>query len=387
MTTEPVSVPAVRWTPNVVRGPKLGNHQAEVDTKVFIEVLYGLSGEYDLADDRSDEEQSDEPVSETQSDEQRIDPLISLMTSPVIIRSQNIEFIKEKFPLADKSTESDLWPSNVVQNISPAEPIIQQEPVLNSIAVILPDESGHKFSDVPANSSPIKVPKWVEDDVSVKEYSTNTVTSVASASSEAEPVKAETVEIDTINLDVNKNLEPTPAVHILSQISSSIPTMMSKVPEPISGQRPLPFESQAAPVEVKALRFKLQPEELGEVEVTLRRIGSELKVTINVAEKVAAESIGRDKNFLEDRLGVLIVSGPSPSVTITMEVRNPDHMSGLSSQSGTGQGSAEAALSGGRGFGRESRSAPHDTPRNSGRSDIDDESHAKKVDSGIGRIV
>jgi hypothetical protein len=163
-----------------------------------------------------------------------------------------------------------------------------------------------------------------------------------------------------------------PALQVLSQISISVsqgtgqPLVLSTV------QNFHHFDQhEALHSEQKLLRFMLQPESLGDVEVTLRQIGQDTKVTISVMAGAAAEAVSRDMVLLEDRLGLLLGSNMTGLVTVSIEIRDPELDQGQFMHPGIRQHPDGTELSSGRGFGREGRGHSHDQReplRNSGNS-------------------
>jgi hypothetical protein len=161
---------------------------------------------------------------------------------------------------------------------------------------------------------------------------------------------------------VNQSDEPSeksPVAQIL--------TLISSVPPP-STEQSVMFTSRNYTYNqlefhhstVRQLRFMLQPETLGEVEVAIRRTGSDTTVTISVGSRSAADAIVRDMVFLEDRLGSLLSSGGVGSVSIAMEIRSPEADFRSASHLEGNQLSNGATYSEGRGFDRDNRSGAHD---------------------------
>ena len=151
----------------------------------------------------------------------------------------------------------------------------------------------------------------------------------------------------------------SPAQQILSQISGSsfqaagkseIATLVSH-----TGDQPDVPRS-----EVIHLRFMLQPEMLGDVEVALRRTGSDTSVTIIVAGKATSDALTADMAILEDRLGSLFAIGGMGSVSISMEIRSPETDVGKSGLAEGGQSFGSATFSEGRSFDGDSRSGSSD---------------------------
>ena len=80
----------------------------------------------------------------------------------------------------------------------------------------------------------------------------------------------------------------------------------------------IPAEIQHTGV-IRVLRMKLKPEALGEVDVTLRRSGTELRVEVNVAKQAAANAIQADIELLKERIGSLLHPESPRSVHITVQ--------------------------------------------------------------------
>ena len=112
--------------------------------------------------------------------------------------------------------------------------------------------------------------------------------------------------------------EVAPAKQILAHISSESNTL------PLGGlSRPQhSLERDAVlsqPTEIRVLRMKLRPEELGDVEVTLRRTAGEMKIHIAVTKEAAAEALRRDLSILEDRMGTLVTGSAAQTITIAVQ--------------------------------------------------------------------
>lgn len=88
--------------------------------------------------------------------------------------------------------------------------------------------------------------------------------------------------------------------------------------------------------EVKVLRMKLKPEELGDVEVVLRHTGGETHIHISVSRPAAAEALRRDLGILEDRLGPLLAATVPPAITISVQAENQTQAAHLGQENQTG---------------------------------------------------
>lgn len=118
-----------------------------------------------------------------------------------------------------------------------------------------------------------------------------------------------------------------PALQIISKLSE-LTDQASAASSPLSAPQSLRMaghEDLPRP-ELRALRLRLQPEELGDVEVTLRRAGQETKVLIAVSSKAAAEQLSRDLTLLEDRLGSLLTSGAGQTVSVSLQSQDTGAM-------------------------------------------------------------
>jgi hypothetical protein len=180
---------------------------------------------------------------------------------------------------------------------------------------------------------------------------------------------------------------PSPAVQIMSQITAAMPPgqVQATAASPLQ-QAQFADPALASPSDVKALRIKLQPEELGEVEVTIRRAGLQTKVTITVAGKATAEALSMDKGFLEERLGSLFTPGTANTVMVSMEIRETGPAPDQSPQTGGGQGWSETAA-GGRGFGRDGRPDHREHTLGMTGDEHETEDRSMRMAAGMGRVV
>jgi hypothetical protein len=180
---------------------------------------------------------------------------------------------------------------------------------------------------------------------------------------------------------------PSPAVQIISQINAAVAEGQVQATA-LSATQQAQFADPAlpSPSEVKALRLKLQPEELGDVEVTIRRAGLHTMVTITVTDQAAMEAISKDKGFLEERLGSLLTPGASNTVMVSMEIRDAGPAPDQGPQTGGGQGSSEAAP-GGRGSGRNGRPDHHEHSAGMTGDEHETDDRILRVAAGSGRIV
>lgn len=204
------------------------------------------------------------------------------------------------------------------------------------------------------------------------------------------PSEMEPLASAPTNPDLGATFIPSPALQILQQIDHSLTEQTGQPGSPSSMQQLRVADQPTAPLaELKSLRFMLQPENLGDVEVRLRRFGLEMKVTITVAGKAAAETLSRDMSILEDRLGGLLAAGPGGSVNVSLEVRDPEPPTPQDMQNSEEQGTNNEALPGGRGFAQDGRSGAnnHHSPVRLSKEESNVEDLAAGSAAGTGRVV
>lgn len=204
------------------------------------------------------------------------------------------------------------------------------------------------------------------------------------------PSSMDTPSLAPEHPDPGPTFAPSPALQILQQIDRLLSGQAGPTSSPSSVQQLHMAGPPVVPVaEVKSLHFMLQPENLGDVEVMLRRTGLETKVTITVTGKVAAEALGRDMSILEDKLGGLLATGPGGSVIVLMEVRNAEPATTQNMQHSEELGSDSEALMGGRGFGQDGRSGTNsdESPDRLSRSEPNVEDPSTGLAVGVGRVV
>lgn len=113
-------------------------------------------------------------------------------------------------------------------------------------------------------------------------------------------------------LSVTAPNAPSPAAQILTKIAEastpSHPSLLATQP------------SIQTVGDVRVLRIVLRPEALGEVDLTLRRAGADMRIHIAVTTAAAAEALQRDRSLLEERIGSLLPPGSQHYVTIVMQV-------------------------------------------------------------------
>ena len=146
---------------------------------------------------------------------------------------------------------------------------------------------------------------------------------------------------------------PTPAQQIISGLTEQYERLVSAE---IGNGRIV--EAEPEPLTrggIKILRIRLQPETLGEVEVTLRRAGGEVKVGLSVGSEATAATLRQDLGTLQDRLISSLLSETTPVIEIS--VRDQALQTQGSYPSGTG-GGIGYGLAGGNDTGSNRRSSP-----------------------------
>ncbi|MFM8748033.1 MAG: flagellar hook-length control protein FliK [Aestuariivirga sp.] len=145
------------------------------------------------------------------------------------------------------------------------------------------------------------------------------------------------------------NAAPSPAVllapaeQILSHVSGEAPGLTGKTHHSGAG-----FLADAGPggrTGMTVLRLRLQPETLGDVEVTLRRRSTDVVVHISVNSEETARTLQQDVALLQDRLG-LALSGEAVAA-VQISVRDQPAQTPNQPMAGSGQSSGFAAPSGG----------------------------------------
>lgn len=181
---------------------------------------------------------------------------------------------------------------------------------------------------------------------------------------------------------------PSPAIQIMAAINAEAPHSGSPSGMP-SAPQPAQFSSPElpSPSDVKALRLKLQPEELGEVEVTIRRVGLQTKVTITVAGKASADAVSKDKSILEERLSNLFNPGTGSALSFNMEIRDASAGQEQSPMASGGEGFSGTALPDSRGSSREDRPDRQHQPLMRAEDERESENRDVSPASGGDRIV
>lgn len=188
------------------------------------------------------------------------------------------------------------------------------------------------------------------------------------------------VAVDVVGQIQHENRIPLPPAHQIIDLIAS--------PAPSGGARFIsPQGSSVGTGEIKVLRLKLKPDALGEVEVTLRRVSSEMKVHITVERKETAEALKKDLGFLEDRLGVALSPGSSQSIAISLKQADTFPSAGSQREHywnggfTTGESGGHSDFGGGR-----SPSGKEEAPSQFGRRKLDDEDNSLEP-SAAGLVV
>jgi hypothetical protein len=236
-----------------------------------------------------------------------------------------------------------------------------------------------KFATLPIGDS------FADDEATGVERSSSMVRfDVEAASEEAAAVSPVAASDESVRDEVS------PALQILSQIGRALSVDAGPGAEGTAARQILPhFPTMSPSSELKSIRFMLRPEDLGDVEVTLRRTGAETKVTIAVASRAVAETLSRDMSILEDRLGSLLAPASGNAVNVSMEIRDPGSSQGQHAEPPEGQGTSDSGPAGGHGFGREGRSEPggDQRPLTFSRDELNEEHIAERPAAGSRRVV
>ena len=153
--------------------------------------------------------------------------------------------------------------------------------------------------------------------------------------------------------------ESSPALQIISQVSSLGDRATTAPPGLASTQQVRAAGAfEPPPAELKALRIRLEPAELGDVEIMLRRVGDETRVLITVSSHAAAEQLGRDLSLLEDRLGGLLAQGSAQNMSVTLQGPEPGATPEQPQQGGGPLAGADGGSAGERDPGGSGKSAP-----------------------------
>jgi hypothetical protein len=225
---------------------------------------------------------------------------------------------------------------------------------------------------------------FADDETPGAERSSSMVRLDVDASEEAAAISTVAVSDESVRDEV------PPALQILSQIGNALSVDAGPRAEGTAARQIPPlFPTMSPSSELRSIRFMLRPEDLGDVEVTLRRTGAETKVTIAVASRAVAETLSRDMSILEDRLGSLLAPGSGNAVNVSMEIRDPGSSQGQHAEPPEGQGTSDSGPAGGHGFGRDGRSEPgsDQRPLTFARDELNEEDMAERPSAGSRRVV
>ncbi|MCA3554250.1 flagellar hook-length control protein FliK [Aestuariivirga sp.] len=111
--------------------------------------------------------------------------------------------------------------------------------------------------------------------------------------------------------------------------------------------------------EIRVLRMKLRPEALGEVDITLRRRGADMRIDITVTTQAAADALRTDLGLLKERVGNLLRPEGAQSVVVVVQSADslPTPQGGATGDAGSAMGGSFAA-----GGGERSPSRKRETP-------------------------
>lgn len=143
-------------------------------------------------------------------------------------------------------------------------------------------------------------------------------------------------------------------------------------------------------VSVRTLRIRLEPESLGEVEITLRQTAKGVRVEIQVAQSTTAETLSRDLSLLEDKLSVLLgASTASAAVSISLQSGNSSdaHPAFSSPQSFAQSAAGDGSPGGGSAGQREPRTEDNETLFKLNRTGTDEEESGMRGSARTGRVV
>jgi len=183
----------------------------------------------------------------------------------------------------------------------------------------------------------------------------------------------------------------SPAAQILTRITELAATAEGRA----TPARSVPLPAARTPdlahsPSFRTLRIRLEPESLGQVEVTLRQTAKGVKVEIQVAHSTTAETLLLDLSLLEDKLsGLLGTSAATAAVSISLQTGSaPESRTapGLA-QSFTAAGPETGAAGGGWAGQRESRPQGNETPSHLNRTRPDEDEVAMRGPARMGRVV
>jgi hypothetical protein len=120
------------------------------------------------------------------------------------------------------------------------------------------------------------------------------------------PPSSNSVDLQVTSMPI----EPSPARQLLSLIEVPLKPLLTS-PTSVMG-------IQTQNEEVRVLRMTLMPANLGEVEVTFRRRGTEMQIRIAVSKQAAADALQGDLGFLKERIAALQPADGTHSILIMM---------------------------------------------------------------------
>ena len=206
-----------------------------------------------------------------------------------------------------------------------------------------------------------------------------------SSTSEAKPVLAVAADASRAPVSVNSTtVPPSPVQQLLTRIE-----MMVKPPVRQSNPAVIHIQTDqrvfSKPGDLRMIRMTLMPEELGHVDVTLRRTGSGLRVHIAVATETAAKALQADLGLLKDRLGDLVTGLPPAAVDIGLRDQFSTAPRDVSQQTLSQE---SPGYSGGAAAGMGRRSSPdrNESPFQASR-DEHDEDQTSANSSSVGIVL
>jgi flagellar hook-length control protein FliK len=176
---------------------------------------------------------------------------------------------------------------------------------------------------------------------------------LASVSTPVQPMATPAQQIISGLTQQYDRLEPIPAPELVRQAAGTDPESLLRT-------------------EIKVLRLKLQPESLGDVDITLRRSGGEVKVGIAVSSELTAATLRQDLGLLQDRLISSLLGDTIPVIEIS--VRDQTFQSQGQNQQGTGANSGYSQTAGNDpGSNRRSSSDRNTNTFSAGKGDGDEQ--------------
>ena len=196
------------------------------------------------------------------------------------------------------------------------------------------------------------------------------------------------------NPDQSVGAPPAPASPA-AQILTRIAELPNTADEQANVAQSAPLGAASTPTlpqgtAVRTLRIRLEPESLGEVEVSLRQTAGGMRVEIHVTQSTTAETLARDLGLLEDKLSALLgTSAATAAVSISLQSGS---LLDTRPTSGTPQNFTQAGVEAGAPGGgsagqRESRPEGHETPLKLNRMGTDEEEATMRSPARTGRVV